>query len=95
MSAEIKYCQEIKEFINILQERKDNFYSSSHPSTVVSIISSFFHAHKHFEETYNCLNKQSIHKFEWIIVDDCSTDQNAITLFKSLAEKTPKIKTLF
>ena len=62
-------------------------------SPVVSIISSFYNAHQYFEQTYQTVIKQTWQNFEWIIVDDCSTDSEAIALFDSLKEKSPKIKT--
>ena len=83
-------------FINLLKQRRGNFYSplaSNFP--VVSIISSFFNAHHYFEETYQSVVNQTFQNFEWIIVDDCSTDIEAITLFKSLSKRSPKIKTFY
>ncbi|WP_235018767.1 glycosyltransferase [Tolypothrix sp. NIES-4075] len=61
----------------------------------MSIISSFFNAHRYFEETYKSVINQTFQNLEWIIVDDCSTDPEAILLFKSLSYKTPKIKTFY
>ncbi|MDB9315645.1 glycosyltransferase [Spirulina sp. CS-785/01] len=60
---------------------------------VVSIISSFYNAHHYFEETYRAIIYQTWQNFEWIIVDDCSTDAEAIALFNSLPQKNKKIKT--
>jgi len=85
----------VSEFINILQTRKWEFYSLvvSNPP-VVSIISSFFNAHQYFEATYESVINQTFQNFEWIIVDDCSTEPEASTLFKSLPARCAKIKTL-
>ena len=86
----------IKEFIKILQTRELNFYNTSHSDfPLVSIISSFFNAHRYFEETYKSVINQTFQNFEWIIVEDCSTETEAISLFKSISERTPKIKTLY
>jgi len=85
----------VTEFINILQTRKWKFYSLvvSNPP-VVSIISSFFNAHQYFEATYESIINQTFQNFEWIIVDDCSTEPEAIALFQSLTARCAKIKTL-
>jgi len=86
----------VSEFINLLQTRKWKFYTSvvSVPP-IVSIISSFFNAHKYFEATYQSIINQTCQNFEWIIVDDCSTKPEAIALFDSLPAKCAKIKTLY
>jgi glycosyltransferase involved in cell wall biosynthesis len=87
--------QSINAFITQLKERQCEFYTSSSPSPVVSIISSFFNADKYFEETYNSLMNQTFQDFEWIIVDDCSTVPESITLLQSLPERSLKIKIFY
>lgn len=77
----------VKDFIALLQNRKCNFCRTANSSPTVSIISSFFNAHEYFEETYNSLKQQTFQDFEWIIVDDCSTDEKSIDLFASLTTK--------
>ena len=85
----------VSEFTEILQTRNWNFYYSEiFVPPVVSIISSFFNAHKYFEATYQSIINQTFQNFEWIIVDDCSNEPEAIALFQSLSERCPKIKTL-
>jgi glycosyltransferase involved in cell wall biosynthesis len=89
-----KPATSIKEFINLLNERPEKFYNDI-PSfnPIVSIISSFFNAHQCFEETYQSITNQTFQNFEWIIVDDCSTNPEAISLFNSLPLRSRKIKT--
>ncbi|MDX2244599.1 MAG: glycosyltransferase family A protein [Leptolyngbyaceae cyanobacterium bins.302] len=85
----------VSEFIRLLQAREWTFCSTDEPTVpVVSIISSFFNAHQYFEETYQSVINQTFQNFEWIIVDDCSTDPEAIALFQSLPTRSRKIKTL-
>ncbi|QLE44441.1 glycosyltransferase [Nostoc sp. C052] len=84
----------VSEFINVLQRRKCKFSSPVYQQPVVSIISSFFNAHKYFEATYKSIINQTFQNFEWIIVDDCSTEPEACVLFQSLPKRYGKIKTL-
>ncbi len=84
----------VSEFIQVLQARKWKFYGSERCQPVVSIISSFFNAHRYFEPTYQSIINQTFQNFEWIIVDDRSTEPEAIALFQSLPQKYGKIKTL-
>lgn len=85
----------VSAFIHLLQTRQWAVYSTHEPMTpVVSIISSFFNAHQYFEETYQTVINQTFQNFEWIMVDDCSTDPAAIALFQTLPTKSSKIKTL-
>ncbi|MHC5823385.1 MAG: glycosyltransferase, partial [Nostoc sp.] len=84
----------VSEFINVLQTRKCKFYSPVYHQPVISIISSFFNAHTYFEATYESIINQTFQNFEWIIVDDCSTEPEACILFQSLPKRYVKIKTL-
>ncbi|MGB6295629.1 MAG: glycosyltransferase family A protein, partial [Rivularia sp. (in: cyanobacteria)] len=84
----------VSEFIQVLQARKWKFYGSERCQPVVSIISSFFNAHRYFEPSYQSIINQTFQNFEWIIVDDRSTSPEAIALFQSLPQKYGKIKTL-
>jgi glycosyltransferase involved in cell wall biosynthesis len=84
----------VREFIQVLQRRKWKFYSPVYHEPVVSIISSFFNAHTYFEATYQSIINQTFQNFEWIIVDDCSTEPEAWALFDSLPQRYGKIKTL-
>ena len=41
---------------------------------LISIITPFFNAGAHFEQTFNCVINQTFPWFEWIIVDDGSSN---------------------
>ncbi len=85
----------VNDLINIFKDKSAKFYNpvtAEHP--VVSIISSFYNVGDYFEENYQSIVDQTFQNFEWIIVDDCSTDPKSIALFQSLAQRSPKIKTL-
>lgn len=86
---------DVKEYINLLQSSPRTFWSLTETTDpVVSIISSFFNAHQYFEATYQSVVNQTWQNFEWLIVDDGSTDPAAIALFEELPHWSPKIKTL-
>lgn len=85
----------VNDFITLLQTRSWTFCAPAEPtSPAVSIISSFFNAHQYFEETYQAVINQTFQNFEWVIVDDGSTDPEAIALFQSLSTRSRKIKPL-
>lgn len=85
----------VSEFIDLLQARQWTFCAADERvPPIVSIVSSFFNAHHYFEATYQSILNQTFQNFEWIIVDDCSTDPDAIALFQSLPQRSPKIRTL-
>jgi glycosyltransferase involved in cell wall biosynthesis len=85
---------DVNEFVNILRTRELNYSSKVvvH-APVVSIISSFYNDQKYFEDAYKSIINQTFQNYEWILVDDCSTDIESIDLFNSLTQKNAKIRT--
>jgi glycosyltransferase involved in cell wall biosynthesis len=59
---------------------------------LVSIITPYYNAGKYFEQTYNCVMNQTFPWFEWIIVDDGSSEQKDIQILKDFAGKDNRIK---
>ena len=45
---------------------------------LVSFITPFYNAGKYFEQTYNSVMNQTFPWFEWVIVDDGSTDSSSL-----------------
>jgi len=58
----------------------------------LSIITPFYNAGRHFEQTYRCIINQSFEAYEWIIVNDGSTKQEDVTLLEKLAETDVRIR---
>lgn len=60
---------------------------------VVSIITPLFNTSKFLEDTYKSVKNQTLKDFEWIIIDDKSSDDSYL-LANKLAEQDPRIKVL-
>ena len=56
----------------------------------VSIITPCYNASKFLQETYNSLQQQTYSHWEWIIVDDCSTD-SSVSLIKQLQSEDQRV----
>lgn len=61
---------------------------------LVSIITAYYNAWKYFEQTYNCVMNQTFPWFEWIIVNDGSTNQEDVTMLEQLVANDNRIKVL-
>ncbi len=59
---------------------------------LVSIITPFYNAGKDFEQTFNCVMNQTFPWFEWVIVDDGSTDQTSLSVLEELSAVDERIK---
>ena len=59
---------------------------------LISIITAFYNAGKYFRQTYHCVIDQTFPWFEWIIVDDGSTDEKSLELLNELALTDSRIK---
>lgn len=86
----------IRDLVTLIATRKIKYFQPE-PSQlpVVSIISSFFNDFKYFETTYRSIINQTFQNWEWIIVDDASTNPDAVAFIQSLPKRTGKIKVLF
>ena len=69
-----------------------NRVSNDKPS--VSIITPYYNAGKHFEQTFNCVMNQTFPWFEWIIVDDGSTDKPSLDTLERLSKQDTRIRVL-
>ena len=61
-------------------------------NTVISIITPYFNVNKYIEDTAKSVLKQTFPYFEWIIVDDGSTDQKSIEKLEELKKLDTRIK---
>lgn len=58
----------------------------------VSIITPYYNSKDFFDETFNSVINQSFPYFEWIIVDDGSTEEDTIEYLDNLAKKDRRIR---
>lgn len=61
---------------------------------LISIITAYYNAGKYFEQTYNCVMNQTFPWFEWIIVDDGSTDEASLELLSKLSDSDARIRVI-
>ena len=59
---------------------------------LVSIITPFYNSAKHFLQTSYTVLDQTFPFFEWIIVDDGSTNQESLALLDTVAASDPRIR---
>ncbi|QLE44451.1 glycosyltransferase [Nostoc sp. C052] len=85
----------IRDFVALIASQKVRFFQpEASESPVVSIISVFLNDYQYFETTYRSVINQTWQNFEWIIVNDGSTNADAIAFIESLSQRTNKIKVL-
>jgi glycosyltransferase involved in cell wall biosynthesis len=89
------YFNSVSKFIDLLMNRSLNYSNNcATDPPLVSVISPFFNDSKYFKAAYQSVIEQTWQNFEWIIVNDCSTEPESIALFNSLNRLNSKIKTL-
>lgn len=59
---------------------------------LMSIITPFYNAGKYFEQTFNCVINQTFPFFEWIIVNDGSTNKDDIEILNKFVKKDCRIR---
>lgn len=73
---------------------RKRFYTPDVSTALVSVITPFYNAGKYFEETFNSVMNQTFPWFEWIIVDDGSTEKVDIELLDNYAKKDSRIRVI-
>ncbi len=61
---------------------------------LVTIITPYYNAGKYFEQTFNSVMNQTFPWFEWIIVNDGSTEKNDIEILHKFANKDARIRVI-
>ena len=62
------------------------------PAMLISVVTPYFNVGECFEQTYNCVINQTFPFFEWIIVDDGSTDEASLKRLDYFAGTDARIK---
>lgn len=63
-------------------------------NVIISIITPFYNAKKYLEDTAKCIINQTFPYFEWLIVDDGSTDQESLKYLEKIKSMDSRIKVL-
>lgn len=71
---------------------KENITDANVVVPRVSVITPYYNAGTHFEQTYNCLMNQSMAEFEWVIVNDGSTKSEDVKVLERLASTDTRIR---
>ncbi len=58
---------------------------------LVTIVTPFYNAGKYFEQTFYCVMNQTFPWFEWVVVDDGSTDEDSISILEDLCSHDERI----
>ena len=58
----------------------------------VSIVTPFYNSGRHFKETYYCVINQTFEAFEWLIVNDGSTNEADVAELEKLAQTDARIR---
>lgn len=61
---------------------------------LVSIITPYYNSGKHIQQTCNCVFDQTFPFFEWIIVNDGSTNEEDVRILNEIAKQDPRIRIL-
>jgi glycosyltransferase involved in cell wall biosynthesis len=71
-------------------------YAPADPGALpgVTIVTPFFNTGSVFHETARCVFQQSFQQWEWLIVDDASTDAEARTVLASYEDVDPRVRVL-
>jgi len=59
---------------------------------LVSIVTPFYNTGPEFDETAAVVFRQSLQNWEWIIVNDCSTDRVALQRLRAVQARDPRIR---
>lgn len=71
---------------------KTDYITNTNEKPLVSIITSYYNSQEFMWQTINCILNQTFPYWEWIIVDDGSTDENAIKYLEKVKEIDSRIK---
>jgi glycosyltransferase involved in cell wall biosynthesis len=64
------------------------------PTPAVSVITPFYNTSEVFHETARCILAQSLQNFEWIIVNDASTDPASLAMLDEHRSIDPRIRVI-
>lgn len=79
---------------NISKENEINYRSIISKRPLVTIVTSFYNSEEYMDETINSVLNQTFPFWEWIIVDDGSTNESSIEYLNNLKDIDQRIRIL-
>ena len=67
---------------------KNDYIKDTNDKPLVSIITSYYNSQEFMWQTINCVLNQTFPYWEWIIVDDGSTDKNSVEYLEKVKNTT-------
>ena len=74
--------------------RKSEYEVAEQKDPVISIITPFWNGGKYLEQTANAVLNQTYPYWEWIIVDDESTDEESLKIIEEISKLDSRIRLL-
>lgn len=71
---------------------KEKIVNAERLEPKLSVVTPFYNAGAHFEQTYNCLINQTFEDFEWVLINDGSTKQEDVKHLEELVETDCRMK---
>lgn len=62
---------------------------------LISIVTPFYNAGKYFEQTFNSVMNQTFPWFEWIVVDDGSTECEDVEVLENICKRDNRIRIIY
>ena len=74
------------------KERKILKFKETEFEPKITIITAYYNGHKYIDQTINCVLNQTFPFWEWIIVNDGSTNKESIEKLKEIEKIDKRIK---
>ena len=72
--------------------KEDHISRTKDGKPLISVITAYYNTGGCFQQTFNCMRNQTFPWYEWIIVDDGTTDEKSLHQLEVLAKKDNRIK---
>lgn len=73
---------------------RNDLYTCDGRDVLISVITPFYNAGKYFEQTFFSVMNQTFPWYEWIIVNDGSTNQNDVEILHKLAKSDARVNVI-
>ena len=74
--------------------KEDNINRVTDDKPLISVITAYYNTGECFEQTFNCMRNQTFPWYEWIIVDDGTSDKESLSRLDELSKRDSRIKVI-